>query len=257
MNYHPYIDGYSVQPRLNKIGDENVFCIDDKYDEYMELKQDAVKLQACFLEHDIDDSVYQVICQYIVDQVEKEFPGHLQGPSNFAALAMQLQEDLVLHRLDSDRDWMAACHLCFPSGWFPENNIGKPLREIHSPIPGMKLDLSRKLVETMVNHGPFYRFVWTPIFKYQINHHPRCPRKAYEPGDPILVKVERQVTIPFPEIGASLFVLRQHIVEDVHEKELAQAIVGMDDGQKKYKGVNDAFLEWAEQRSRQSDDQDD
>jgi hypothetical protein len=252
--YHPYTDGYSVLPKLNKFSGENVFCIDGEYDDYIRQKQEALNLQGCVFEYDIDDRTYEAVCSYLVDQVEKEFPGHLQGPVSFSALAMQLQEDLVIHRLEPDRDWMAACHLCFPSGWLPEEKIGKPLREIHRPIPGMKLDASRKLVETMVNHGPFFRFVWSPIFEDRINFHPRYSKKEYEPGDPIFVKVERQVTIPLPEVNASLFILRQHIIRNVRQKELAKAILGMNDEQKAYKVINKALFRWAERRASEGYD---
>jgi hypothetical protein len=247
--YHPYIEGYSVLPKLNKFSDEKVFCIDEHFDHYIEEKKKAINLQACVLEHDISDEVYEVVCTFIVEKMEKEFPGRLQGPTSFALLAMQLQEDLAIHRLEPDRDWLAACHVCFPSGWKPDDHIGRPLREIHAGIPGMNLEGSRKIVETMVNHGPFFRFVWTPVFEDRINCHPRKPRKQYVAGDPVFVKVERQVTIPLPEINAGLFILRQYIVKDVQTEYLAKACMEMNSDERKFKGINDEFLGWCDEKT--------
>ena len=55
----------------------------------------------------------------------------------------------------------------------------------------------------------------------------------------MIVKVERQVTVAFPEQRFCLFVLRQYLIKEdrLDKKLLADAIDRMTPEQKKYKGL--------------------
>ena len=241
----PYKDGYSVLPRLMKLEDDPLFQKDENYDHFLAEKKKAVKHQQCFLEHDITNEIYGRISSFIIEKAD------WVCPSTFDNLAMQLQEDIAIHRIKDGRDWLAACHICFPSGWRPEDKIGRPLDEIHIPIPGMNLNGGLKLAETMVNHGPFYRYVWSPVFdsfsKRRINYHPCQPTVEFDPRMPRLhLKVERQITYGFPDIGAALFVMRQDLLHPakIDFPSLHHALSEMTDEEKAYKGVTDDLLLW-------------
>jgi hypothetical protein len=240
MYHETYKKGYSVLPQLSRITVDKVFEVTLKDQmQFLEAKREAVKLQTAFAEHDMDDDIYETICRFIVEQ----YPIRLNEPFTFSNIAMQIQEDIAIHRLSDDRDWLAAAHICFPSGWNPMDKIGRPLSEIHAPIPGMNLSRSRKLVETMVNHGPFERFVWSVVFDDRINFHPRTPKKKFDPSNPcVFIKVERQLVVGFPEHSASLFVMRQHLIRDnIDKPELVKSLLSMTEDQRIYKGINDEF----------------
>lgn len=237
MNNHPYIKGYSVLPNLNKFSG-NPFV---KNDYLIEQKRLALQNQKVFFEHEIDQSIYEPICNYIACTANLSL-------NTFDKLAVQLSEDVLIHRMSEKTDWLAACHVCFPSGWFPEEKIGKPLAEIHSPIPGMNLTNSFKLIQTIVNHGPFIRYVWSIVCEERINFHPSMPKSKF--NGTIFVKVEEQMTIGFPEIKSVLFILRQNLIypNEIDYKSLYNACNGMTEEQKKYKNISCELFEFLKER---------
>ena len=239
--YHAYEQGYSVLPRLRKLGSGPVFELTaHDLHRYLAAKQEAVRCQTCLLEHEMTPELYDVVCDFVVGR----YPGPLRKPHTFANVAMQIQEDLIVHRLDEDRDWMAAGHISFPSHWLPESKIGRSLAEIHAPIPGMNLSKQRELVEAMVYSGPFERFVWTVVFEDRIGGHPRLPRKRFDPAHPVVyAKVERQVTVGFPDQRAGLFVLRQFLIpeHELNQPALLAALCGMSPAELAYKGLNECI----------------
>ncbi len=238
----PYQKGYSVLPNLTKLGDEPIFQRDTQYDRYIEEKHKAVQHQPCFLEHEMSADIYEPIVEFIVSRTD------WVSASTFESVAMQLQEDVAILRIRDSRDWLAACHICFPSDWRPEEKIGRPLREIHAPIPGMNLETSHKLATTMVHHGPFVRWVWSPVYEpTRINYHPRTSKSHFDPANPCLhLKLERQVTHGFPDLGAALFIMRQQILppEQIDFPALYKALSEMTPEEKIYKGVTNELLDW-------------
>ena len=240
--YHAYKNGYSVLPQLSRLGEGKVFQItlNDQM-QFLEAKREAIKTQTCFCEHEMQNDIYDAVCSYIVEN----YPFGLQEPHTFSNIAMQIQEDIAIHRLGDDRDWLAATHICFPSGWLPDEKIGRSFSEIHEPIPGFNLKTSRKMVEAMVYNGPFERFVWSPVFEDRINFHPSTPKKKFDPSNPcVFVKVERQLTIGFPEHRASLFVMRQFLIrDDIDKLALAESLKSMTQEQRVYKGISENFNE--------------
>ncbi|TIO94692.1 MAG: DUF3445 domain-containing protein, partial [Mesorhizobium sp.] len=50
--------------------------------------------------------------------------------------SLLVQEDLIIMRR-GDNGWrLAAGSLCFPSSWSLQEKFGKPLQQIHAPVPG-------------------------------------------------------------------------------------------------------------------------
>ncbi len=231
--FHAYLEGYSVLPKLKKLTG-NIFQSHD-LEKFLAEKQTAMETQKCQLEYNMSPEIYEAAISFI----REHCPHQLVGPYTFGNLAMQVCEDLIIHRLDETTDWLAATHVCFPSGWRPEENIGKPLIEIHKPVVGMNLKTSRKLIETMVFHGPFERYVWSVLFEPRINGHPSRPKKPFSPENPqIWVRVERQITWGLPELSAALFVLRQHLIpeDELDKPALIKALEEMSPEHLAYKG---------------------
>ena len=250
MKYTPYRDGYSVLPGLHKLDNLPIFEKDEHYDYYLAEKKNACANQQVFLEHDISAAIYLKICNYIRTQVPE-----LTAPFTFESIALQLQEDLAIHRYAEEKDWLAACHVCFPSNWLPEEKIGRSLSMIHEPVPGMRLENSLKMVHSVIHHGPYYRFVWGPIFEKQINFHPSIKRRSFDPANPMVyVKVERQIIIGFPDEESFLFILRQHLIEpqELDYPALYKACKEMNEAQRKYKGVTKPLLDYLQTKAKNS-----
>ena len=242
--YHPYQQGYDVLPKLNKTSGP-FFEVSEDRDWYLSQKYEAVKKQIFYMECYLTPELQRVAADFILDR----YPLTLEG-DQFGSLMMQIQEDVLIHRMNEERDWAAAGHVCFPSGWLLESKIGKNFEEIHKPIPKMNLSTSRRMVEAMIYNGPFERFVWTVIFEKRINGHPSVPKKRFDPEHPqFWVKVERQLTYGLPEHKAALFILRQHLLPEdkVDVPSLVSALEQMQPEHRVYKGLDkdlDALLSY-------------
>ena len=138
---------------------------------------------------------------------------------------------------------MAYGHVCFASDWRPEEKIGLSFREVHVPVPGMNLAASDRLVHAMIHAGPFERFVWSVVHEPRLNFHPRFPKRRFDPAAPcVYLKVERQTTVGFPDLGAALFSFRQHLLgmDDIQIPALIAALERMTPPQRAYKGLTDS-----------------
>lgn len=242
--YHPYRKGYSTLPDLRKISPGEVWERDQGESDAIMREKSLALPRGCYWESEAPEDVLDEVASWVASW-------HPWRPSGtFEEVARSIPEDILVHRVSGGRDWLAAAHVCFPSSWLPEEKIGRTWEEIHRPIP-MDLSSSSKIVRAMVSSGPFERFVWSVVYDARYDFHPRLARSSFAPGNP-LVKVERQVTVPFPHLGCCLFVLRQYLVRDYDREALARAIEGMTLEQREYKGLVDPgpLLEWLRSQVR-------
>lgn len=235
MPYHAYRNGYSTLPNLRKLQVNEVFE-EDNYDSILiqKEKKEALKNQQCFFEHNNPEIFYDICKQFIIEN----YPGKINS-NNYKDITKELNEDFLIHRIDGDKDYLSSAHVCFASHWLPEEKIGKSFDEIHQPVP-MNLKNSKKLVEAAIYGGMFERFVWSVIYEKRYNFHPRLPYKKFDKNKPeIHVKIERQVTVGFPEYNFCLFILRQYLIEekDLNKNALSNAIKNMTVDQKIYKSL--------------------
>ena len=233
--YHIYKNGYSTLPNLRKINNEEVF--EKNHDESLLIqkeKKDALKNQTFFLEHDNEPEFYDICKNFII----QNYPFNIIS-NNYLDIVKELDEDFIIHRIKDDNDFMSSGHVCFPSHWTIEDKIGKNFDQIHNPVP-MNLKNSQKIVKTMINNGAFERFVWSVCYEEKYNFHPRFTSKKFDIKNPeICIKVERQVTVGFPEKEFCLFILRQYLIKekDIDKDLLKNSICQMTYEQKIYKGL--------------------
>lgn len=242
--YHPYKKGYSTLPDLRKIGPGEVF--EENGDESAAIMEEKMRI---LVSREVywESSCARGILDHVAGWVRFWHPWGPRG--SFQEVARAIPEDLLIHRVLDGRDWLAAAHVCFPSSWHPREKIGRTWREIHLPVP-MNLSSSSRIVRAMVHSGPFERFVWSVVYDSRYDFHPSRERSSFSPGNP-LVKVERQVTVPFPSLGCCLFILRQYLVRDYDREALARAVEGMTSEQREYKGLQEPgpLLEWLRESS--------
>ena len=160
--------------------------------------------------------------------------------------AVEVQEDLAVIRLHEDGTHRLICgHVCFPSGWRPERLVGASFDEIHRPVPDFADDprASTSMTRSMVMRGPYVRFVWTVSADDVLDHHPEDGMRAPIPGAQRLwLRVERQLTVPFAGLGASLFVIRTYryplaSLSVSQRQDLARAMETMPERVAAYKGL--------------------
>lgn len=252
-------------PRLRKITVEEVFLRDPE-DFHLRLaaRRAVPSTQPTRFEFELPPALREAVRQFFLDW----YPFPLDPTDSFEQLTAHLQEDLILHArrgstsrdlnhaADTPRDWMAHGHICLPSSWNPAHAIGRSLRELHAPIPGMLLDQSEKLVETMLQHGPFERFIWSVVFDERLNFHPTLPQSTFDPSrGNLFLKIERQVTVGFPAAEGALFLLTESLLQpdQIDLPALSRAIQAMSPAQLAYKGLaacRNRLLDWLHRQSR-------
>ncbi|TPL59884.1 DUF3445 domain-containing protein [Mesorhizobium sp. B2-4-2] len=143
------------------------------------------------------------------------------------AASLLVQEDLILMRRGEDGWRLAAGSLCFPSSWSLLEKFGKPLQQIHAPVPGFgpgtrPAELINRMFDGLQGQA-VERYNWS-IQSGDALYHPlsnveRIERAASRPsrfadGDAnahAFIRVERQTLRKLPVSGDILFTIRIHL----------------------------------------------
>ena len=179
------------------------------------------------------------------------------------AASLLVQEDLILMRRD-DSGWrLAAGSLCFPSSWLLVEKFGRPLQEIHAPVPGFgpgtrPAELINRMFDGLQGQA-VERFNWS-IQADDALYHPlsnveRIDRATNRPsrfpdGDinaHAFIRVERQTLRKLPISRDILFTIRIHLdplaVLARHPDRttlaasFAEQLLALDEAQLDYKGM--------------------
>jgi hypothetical protein len=178
--------------------------------------------------------------------------------------ARLVQEDLVLMR-KSESGWrLVGAALCFPSSWSLAEKFGRPLDEIHAPVPGFAAGtrpaaLIARIFDNLQVDQPVERLNWS-LQEDDRLHHPRSKGQrnaAVRPetggllgDDPLastFIRVERQTLRRQPQSGDILFTIRIHLDPlrrlAAHPEvarlsvSLAKQLEALDEAQLAYKGI--------------------
>lgn len=173
--------------------------------------------------------------------------------------ARLVQEDLVLMRKGETGWRLAAASLCFPSAWKLLEKFGKPIHEIHAPVPGFQegtrnASLIERMFDNLQPAQPVVRWNWS-LYGDDKLYHPvpdhGMKRRFGDKQEPenIHFRLERQTLRKLPQTGDILFTIRIFIdpLEALERHadaaglagSIAEQIVAMDDAQITYKGLSD------------------
>src|SRR5579871_4698066 len=267
--------------------DKLIFQIDEHYDEYISNKNKCRKenIRKYYCEKDAVAETQVSVNHYIVNQLLKEYPEDFSLIENnrhyiftnhtlkeeikwnkdwinvesnhylslFDALCCQAQEDFAVCQFAGESDCMSSIHLCAPNHWAAEDKIRRTFDVVHAPVPGMEKTLSNysKMLQVIIQKGPFTRFAWGISTDKRLNHHPVAPknisdeewygRKLGETKN-IFIRTERQNLIGFPDVNAFLFTIRTYFYNvnsfTYEEKNaLYDAVVSMSQASLEYKGL--------------------
>jgi dimethylamine monooxygenase subunit A len=135
--------------------------------------------------------------------------------------ASLVQEDLVLMR-KSEAGWrLVAASLCFPSAWNLLEKFGKPMHEIHAPVPGFSAGTRNALlIERMFDNlrvdQPVLRWNWS-LYGDDRLYHPESGNQGKlrfgEKAAPVNInlRLERQTLRKLPVSQDILFTIRIYI----------------------------------------------
>lgn len=149
------------------------------------------------------------------------------GEPPLQAAARLVGEDLVLMRQGPDGWRLAAASLCFPSSWVLAEKFGRPMAEIHAPVPGFgggsrNDGLIGRMFDNLARDRIVERFNWS--LQSDDSHYRPLTEAGREvraasteprfPGDMAAsarIRVERQTLRKLPATGDILFTIRIHI----------------------------------------------
>lgn len=235
----------------NGARDREHFQVDAERDRYLAAKRHVPASRHRVVERHADDRrVHAEVLAWMEDTLRREHPAIAAGAplGSYDAIASLVQEDFAVVARASGPGEAIAVHVCFPSGWRPERIAGASFRAIHGPVPGFADAESQaaSMVRAMVERGPYVRFVWTVTADDHLDHHPEEGRREpWRPEGAGWLRVERQVTVPFVALDASLFLIRTYLypfasLTEGERTTLSRALAAMPEELKRYKGLDGA-----------------
>lgn len=171
---------------------------------------------------------------------------HEREPDPLAAARSRVAEDLCILTPDDrgDRGWvLAAGAVCFPSFWRLADKIGRPLAEVHDPVPGYPGPLAARVDGFLTRLRPG-QGVWRR--NWSIHDVPDLFLPEHGPparGDERWLRSEHQTLLRLTTADAVLFTIRTQQVPLVAlagrpdiRAAMASAVRGWTPAQRAYKG---------------------
>jgi hypothetical protein len=203
--------------------DREFFQLDAERPRYLLAKRHAPRERRVFGADDLTNRRARTAAlAWMRETLAREAPEVLVGAAHdrdarddLDALARNLQEDFcVLSAGENYAGRAALIDVRFPSGWRPERLRDASFLSTHAPVPGFPGDAqaAQSMVRTMVERGPFVRFVWTLSPNAQLDRHPDSTEPTnWERAEGVFLRVERQITVPLTAADASLFLIRVYL----------------------------------------------
>jgi len=230
----------------NGTADRLFFQVDDQRERYLAAKRAVRPDRHGRLERDdTERAIHAAVFEWMKQTLAAEHGNLAADAGDYAAMALTVQEDFaVVRRRDAESELLALC-VSLPSGWRPERLLGASFAQIHGPVPGFadSTPTNDAMVRSMVERGPYVRFVWTVCADDFLDHHPDEGRRLPWSGSGAgWLRVERQVTVPFALLGAALFLIRVYVypfaaLTAVQRDTLATALELMPPAVQHYKGL--------------------
>ena len=155
---------------------------------------------------------------------------------------------------------LVAASLCFPSSWSLAEKFGKPLSDIHRPVPGAndRLDpMIHRIFDNLKPDLPVWRENWSIYADDELRHSTGESTRSDsgehgKSGEPAFIRREYQTLHRLPDSRDILFTIKI-LVEPLSfletqdhpgsiAAELLQQIDAMSEAQKAYKGFNQGMI---------------
>jgi hypothetical protein len=260
--------------------------VDDKLAAYIAEKDRlyAARPQDIFAEVPDTRKAQHEVLELVADHVVRRFPATYRRRGNTIDVAgigqaldisdatipplqtasRLVQEDLVLMRKAAHGWTLAAASLCFPSSWSLREKFGRPLQDIHAPVPQFgpgtrTARLITRILDNLKADQPVWRMNWSlqgngrlyqPMSSLERDQRALARPVRFSAARGIagiFLRVERQTLRRLPASGDILFTIRIHLDpmaalrEHPHRSELAASFAAqleaLDRAQLDYKGL--------------------
>jgi hypothetical protein len=130
-----------------------------------------------------------------------------------------VQEDFCLLERRDERYVLTAAVLCFPAHWSLAEKMGKPLIDIHAPVPGFAEQLGNpieRLFDSLSPEKPVQRLNWSLVDTDKIYLPPSHRRDRVQIaenqiGEALRLRVERQTLRRLARSNAVVFGIRTYV----------------------------------------------
>lgn len=184
-----------------------------------------------------------------------------------ALMSLAFAEDFaVIDGHSAQIPWLA---VCLPSGWAPEDKVGRHFAQVHAPVADNQLLLtaSDHLARLVTGDERWERFVWTITRHPRLHAHPAHVDPAPWPEEATpdelaaraYFRTERQTFIPLPRQRLAVFTIHveltplAHALSDAAQvRQVRDALASMSDAVLDYRGLTDArerLLAWLDARA--------
>lgn len=175
------------------------------------------------------------------------------------ALALGMQEDIVVLHDEPDALRTRWLSVCFPSNWSPADKLGLDFAAIHAPVADNALLQAggKGIVDMAFRQASMLRHVWLLTPSAELPQHPETRRTRWEDAvaqadasgqrllDHVFFRVERQTTLPLPALQRGVFFIRVMVcpllaalqVAQARAAELHAALASMSDAVVAYRGM--------------------
>ncbi|GAB4469083.1 MAG: hypothetical protein OHK0037_27070 [Elainellaceae cyanobacterium] len=233
--------------------------IDDQYVRYLERKRELLgeRYADVFAALPGSEAAQQEVLNLLLEHLPQRFPecftregdrliNHLTGetwtleewdncPLDLAG--RWVQEDLLVLLPSVDGIYhLVAGSLCFPLYWRLADKLGRPLGQIHAPVPSYDKTLERpmdNLFARLQPDHPGYRFNWSVVDTPELflgvqRHHPvPADITAVNAGEHLWIRVERQTLRRLPQSGGVLFTVRTYTYPLAILRQYPEAAAGL------------------------------
>jgi hypothetical protein len=184
-----------------------------------------------------------------------------------ALLCLAFAEDFaVIDGRSAHVRWLA---VCLPSGWAPEEKIGRHFAQVHAPVADNQLivNASEHLARLVTGEERWERFVWSITRHPRLHAHPARLDPAPWPADAVpqalaeraYFRTERQTFVPVPTRQQAVFTihveltpLAQAITSAAQAQQVHDALASMSEAVLAYRSLTDArdrLLAWLRARA--------
>lgn len=175
------------------------------------------------------------------------------------ALALGMQEDMVVLHDEPDALRTRWLSVCFPSSWNPVDKLGLDFTAIHAPVADNALLQAggKGIVDMAFRQASMLRHVWLLTPSAELPQHPETRRTRWEDAvaqadasgqrllDRVFFRVERQTTLPLPALQCGVFFIRVMVcpllaalqVAPARVAELHAALASMSEAVVVYRGM--------------------
>lgn len=236
QNHIPFTAAETL-PGIQPVQEDDWLWVDDAYDAQMALRDELIAEQPAAV-HALEPSAMpaaQELLQMVLAklkvtdgyQVEES---HVVRPDGVTVAVDDRQPLLTLGRLHqadycllekpegSNEHILTGAILCFPSSWMLSEKAGRPLTDIHVPVPEYD-EMIAKRVQRLFDGVQVGRPLWRANRLWHNNpalHQPKsklAPRRPEDAGAAYF-RSERQVILRLPETRAVVFSIHTFVVEN-------------------------------------------